>query len=204
LHYVRYVLKVDELYHNVLTHKNFDIPSKFIDKTIRYHYINSKICRLTRKYKGNIPYSCNAKSFSVDNDMYNEKIINNEYYIEIMTTVKSKRISIKLTDKYIYTGNLKVILNDNNTIQIHKPLKIESKKLTDRVNVLGIDKGYKYLLAVSNNKFYGEILNDFLSKETERLKVVNAKRNVLYALEKKYREEGNIKKADNILNNNLG
>lgn len=36
------------------------------------------------------------------------------------------------------------------------------------------------------------------------MKEVNAKRNQLYALEKKYRAEGNISKADNILNNNIG
>jgi len=60
------------------------------------------------------------------------------------------------------------------------------------------------LIATSENKFYGEKLNNFLSKETERLNQVNAKRSRLLALMKKYEKEGNTQKADNIKRFNMG
>ena len=60
------------------------------------------------------------------------------------------------------------------------------------------------MLSCSNGKEYGVELGKMLSKRTEELNDKNAKRNRLYALAKKYAEEGNDKKAQNILNNNLG
>ena len=35
-HYIRYVLKADKLYQDILTHKNIDIPKMFEDKNLKY------------------------------------------------------------------------------------------------------------------------------------------------------------------------
>ena len=88
-------------------------------------------------------------------------------------------------------------------MRINIPLEVESKENTNE-NIIGIDKGYRYLLATSNGNLYGEKLNYYLSKETERLSEKNKNRNRFFALRRKYLEEGNTKKADNILKNNLG
>ncbi len=203
LHYVRYILKDDKLYSDILTRKTNKVIDKFLDKDIRVAYIYNLIRRLTRKYKGNIPYSKNTKSFMIDSDMYSYEIEDNKLFLYLMSTIRGKRVKVQLTDKNIHTGNLRILLKGS-TIEVHRAIKTQSKQLTKVENIIGIDKGYKYLLVVSNGQFYGDKLNHYLSEETERLKEVNVKRNKLYALEKKYREEGNIVKADNILNHNLG
>ena len=113
-----------------------------------------------------------------------------------------KRVPIKLRDSNKYNKTLKIKIIDN-VLRINIPLEVESKENTNE-NIIGIDKGYRYLLATSNGNLYGEKLNYYLSKETERLSDKNANRNRFFALRRKYLEEGNTKKADNILKNNLG
>ena len=93
--------------------------------------------------------------------------------------VKGKRLSIKLRDKNRYDRTMKVKIVAEK-IQIHCPLRVKTKT-NQNENILGIDKGYKYLFATSSEKLYGENLNQYLSKETERLTKVNSNRNKLYA-----------------------
>ncbi|MBQ9000075.1 MAG: transposase, partial [Clostridium sp.] len=96
-------------------------------------------------------------------------------------------------------------INSNQSIKIHKGLSVQEKPLNEEYsNTIGIDKGYTKMLSCSNGIEYGVELGKLLSKRTEELKDKNAKRNKLYALAKKYSEEGNDKKAQNILKNNLG
>jgi len=198
-HYINYILKSNELYHRILTHKDYDIPSKFKDFNLNFKYLNNLIRRYTRKYKSKIPYSYKSTTFSVDTGLYS--YINDG--IKITCTKKGKRLPIKLTDsnKYDRTLIIKVV---ENKIEVHIPLKIKTKHHKDYDNIIGIDKGYKYLFAVSSGKFYGENLNDYLSKETERLNEINTKRNRFYALYNQHLEQGNVKKANSILQNNLG
>ncbi len=91
----------------------------------------------------------------------------------------------------------------DNRIVINCPLKIKTRK-NKSTNIIGIDKGYRYLFAVSSENFYGENLNNYLSKETERLNKVNAQRNRFWALYNQYIEQDNIEKANKIKENNLG
>nr|WP_276575975.1 RNA-guided endonuclease TnpB family protein [Oceanirhabdus seepicola] len=198
-HYINYILKSNELYHRILTHKDYDIPSKFKDIDLNFKYLNNLIRRYTRKYKGKIPYSYKLTTFSIDTGLYSYI----DDGIKITCTKKGKRLPIKLTDsnKYDRTLIIKVV---ENKIEVHIPLKIKTKYHKDYDNIIGIDKGYKYLFAVSSGKFYGENLNDYLSKETERLNEINTKRNRFYALYNQHLEHGNITKANSILQNNLG
>ena len=206
LHYIRYILKVDNLYYKVLTCKYFDIPKKFINyQDIKYNYIHNMIRRLTRKYKGNIPYVKDIKSFMIDADMYTYELNDKQLFINIMTTQRRKRIKIQLTDKNIHKGGLRIILDNNeNTLQIHKGLNTQTKPNNNQENIIGIDKGYRYLFAVSSDKFYGEGLNNILSKETERLNTKNQNRNRFWALYNQYLEQENIGKTNTIKGNNLG
>nr|WP_276575968.1 transposase [Oceanirhabdus seepicola] len=198
-HYINYILKSNELYHRILTHEEYDIPSKFKDVDLNFKYLNNLIRRYTRKYKGKIPYSYKSTTFSVDIGLYSYR----DDGINITCTKKGKRLPIKLTDskKYDRTLIIKVV---ENRIEVHIPLNIRAKYHKDYENIIGIDKGYKYLFAVSSGKFYGENLNDYLGKETERLNEINGKRNRFYALYNRHLEQGNVKKANSILQNNLG
>ena len=63
---------------------------------------------------------------------------------------------------------------------------IEEKhgKSKAQVKTIGIDKGYRCLIATSEKQFYWEKPDDFLSKGTERLNKVNAEQNRFWALKK--------------------
>ena len=198
-HYINYILKANELYHKVLINKSFEIPKVFEDKNLNYKYLNNLIKRYTRKYKGYIPYSNKNTTFSIDTGLYSYK----DGCINITCTKKGKRLPIKLTDNEVRNKTLKVKIVGNK-LEIHCPLRIKTKIHKDYTNTIGIDKGYKYLFAVSSDKFYGENLNTYLNKETERLNKINFNRNRFYAMYNKYLELGDMKKANNILHNNLG
>ncbi|GAA0082968.1 RNA-guided endonuclease TnpB family protein [Clostridium sp. CTA-6] len=198
-HYINYILKFDKYYWKVLTNQSFEIPKIFQSKELNYKYLNSLIKRYTRRYKGHISYAKIGKTFSIDTGLYSYK----DGYINITSTKKGKRLSIKLTDNNQYDRTMIVKIVDNK-IEIHCPLKIKIKRNNNPKNIIGIDKGYKYLFAVSSENFYGENLNDYLGKETERLNKVNVQRNRFWALYNQYLEQGNIKKANAIKENNLG
>ena len=198
-YYINYILSANKLYYNVLNNIEFDIPKKFEDKDLNFKYLNNLIKRYTRRYKGKIPYTNKINSFSIDTGLYRYS----DNYIYITTLSKRKRTPIKLKDSNKYSSTLKITIMDDNKIRIDIPLKVRTKENTNE-NIIGIDKGYRYLLATSNGNLYGEKLNYYLSKETERLNNKNKNRNRFYALRRKYLEEGNTKKAENILKNNLG
>ncbi|MBY6838858.1 RNA-guided endonuclease TnpB family protein [Clostridium botulinum] len=197
-HYINYIVKFNDCYHKVLNHIDFDIPKIFKNKNLNFKYLNNLIRRYTRKYKGHIPYSKIGRTFSVDAGLYSYK--NN--CINITSTKKGKRLSIKLTDNNRYDRTMIVKIIDNKIV-INCSLKIKARK-NKNSNIIGIDKGYRYLFAVSSNRVYGENLNNYLSKETERLNKINAQRNRFWALYNQYLDEGDIKKANKIKENNLG
>jgi IS605 OrfB family transposase len=197
-YYIYYILKANELYHKVLIYEDFDIPKPLKDKKMNYIYLNGLIRRYTRKYKGLIPYSNKNTTFSIDTGLYSYK----DGYINITCAKKSKRLPIKLTDDCVRNKTLKVKIIGNK-LEIHCPLKVKTKIHKDYENIIGIDKGINYLFAVSSDRLYGEKFNDYLSKETERLNEINANRNRFYALYNNHLKLGNVKKANNILENNL-
>lgn len=202
--YILYILKSDSILFSILTYRAFNVPDKLRELKINEKYIYSLIRRYIRKYKGSIPYSRSAKSFMIDADMYNYKLKDNKLYLYIQGLKRNERIEIELKDKNIHKGNLRILLKDT-AIEVHKAknIKVKSYK-TEEEKVIGIDKGYRCLIAASDNKFYGEHLNDYLSAESERLNEINTERNRHWALMKKYEKEGNIKKAENIRKFNLG
>ena len=198
-YYINYILSANKLYYNVLNNIEFDIHKKFEDKDLNFKYLNNLIKRYTRRYKGKVPYTNKINSFSIDPGLYRYS----DNCIYITTLSKRKRMPIRLKDSNKYNSTLKVTIMDNNRIRIDIPLKVKTKENTNE-NIIGIDKGYRYLLATSNGNLYGEKLNYYLSKETERLNNKNSNRNRFFALRRKYLEEGSTKKAENILKNNLG
>lgn len=202
--FILYTLKSDIMLYAILHNEEANIPVKFQAILINKQYLYSLIKRYIRKYKGKIPNSIKTASFMIDNDMYDYKLTDNKLKIYIQGLKFGQRVEIELKDKNIHKGNLRILIKGN-SIEIHKAKYIKVKeKMNAQVKTIGLDKGYRCLLATSENKFYGDKLNDFLSKETERLNRVNAERNKFWALMKKYEKEGNIKKAENIRRFNLG
>lgn len=208
-HYLRYLLKSDELLSAILTYKpivDTDKLKKLSKNIDRKPYILNLLRRYIRKYKCNIPKVNKSNVISLDSAMYKYKEVDGVLYIEVMGLRKGSRLSFKLKDRIRYSGNISLIVCEStNTIKIHKGLKIECKPLSvDNVNIVGVDKGYTKMLSCSDGKEYGVYLGKYLSERTEELNIKNAKRNKLWALAKKYKQEGNDSKANNILKNNLG
>ena len=197
-HYINYILKFDNYYFKVLTNNDFETPKLFEYKNLNYKYLNNLIKRYTRRYKGKIPYAKRGRSFSIDTGLYSYTADG----INITSTTKGKRLSIKLSDKNRYDRTM-IVKIVGEKIEIHCPLKVKTK-VNQNENILGIDKGYKYLFATSSGNLYGEHLNQYLSEETERLTKVNSNRNRLYAKYLIHLENGNDKKAKLIKENNLG
>ncbi len=202
--FILYILKADSILYSILHREGFKIPEKLKGLTIRMQYICKLVRRYIRKYKGSVPYSHKKTSFMIDRDMYEYKFIDNNLNIYIQGLNWGQRIEVKLKDRNKHKGNLRIVIKDK-SIEIHKAkyIKVKNEEKAEEKSI-GIDKGYRCLIATSENKFYGEKLNDFLSKETERLNQINAKRNRLWALMKKYEKEGNTQKADNIKRFNMG
>jgi hypothetical protein len=167
--FILYILKADSILYSILHREDFKIPEKIKKLTIREKYICKLIRRYIRKYKGSIAYSHNKTSFMIDNDMYEYKFIDNNLNIYIQGFNRGQRIEVKLKDRNKHKGNIRVIIKDN-AIELHKAkyIKVKNEERTEEKSI-GIDKGYRCLIATSEKKFYGEKLNDFLSRETERL-----------------------------------
>ena len=167
--YILYTLKSDRMLFSILTYRAFNVPDKLKEFKINEKYICNLIRRYIRKYKGSIPYSRSTKSFMIDADMYNYELKDNKLYLYIQGLKRNERIEVQLKDKNIHKGNLRILLK-NTAIEVHKAknIKVKSDKAEEE-KVIGIDKGYRCLIAASDNKFYGEHLNDYLSAESERL-----------------------------------
>lgn len=202
--FIRYILKSNSILHTILTHKNFIKPEAITNLIIREKYIYNLIRRYVRKYKGDIAFSKKKRSFMIDEPMYKYKTIDKENIIEIAGFKKSYRIDIVLRDKNIHAGNLRIVIKSDNLVVIHRLKKVNAIENDNPPKILGLDKGYTSLFAVSSHNYYGENLNNILTKETERLNLKNAKRNRIWALMKKYTDENNLDKADRIHSNNFG
>jgi IS605 OrfB family transposase len=202
--FIYYVLKSNSILQAILTHKNFKKIEKLSCLTIRERYICNLIRRYIRRYKGAIAYSKRKKSFMIDAPMYKYKVVNGENIIEITGLNRGKRIDIILRDKNVHSGNLRLVIGDDDTVVIHRHKKVAVKINNNTESILGVDKGYTDLFAASSGNFYGSRLSEFLTKETERLNYVNAKRNKIWALIEKYEKLGNEEKAERIRNNNFG
>lgn len=203
-YFIYYILKSNSILQAILTHKNFVKPEKIVNLIIREKYVYNLIRRYIRRYKGNIAFSKKKRSFMIDSPMYKYKTIDKENVIEITGLKKLHRIDVVLKDKNIHSGNLRIVIETDDSIIIHRLKQVKVCENNNPSNILGVDKGYTSLFATSSCTFYGENSSQLLTKETERLNSKNIKRNRIWALIKKYTDENNLDKADRICKNNFG
>lgn len=202
-HYIRYVLKADLIFQKILQKKPFEKTEKMEELKIREKYIHNLICRYTRRYKGAIPHSYKSRSFMIDSAMY-RYTSKSGGSIEIMGIERNKRIFVTLKDKNVHSGNLRVVLREDDTLELHRVKQIRVEESYPQSFELAVDKGYTSLFATDTDKEYGEILGEILTKETERLNDVNKKRNKIWAQIKACKEVGEFAKAERIKRNNFG
>ena len=207
--YIYTILKSNLYLYDVLTYK-------VMTSTEREKYIHNLIRRYIRKCKGKITHTNKLNIIDVDANLYSYIVMNGSFrhresgrlYKKItelkLSGCKSRdfiHIYIKSNNKF--KGNLQIIVKDK-SVEIHRAIKIRTKNNNFKENIVGIDKGYHTMITCSDGKKYGNKLGEYLTKESDRLKNINANRNRLYALMKQHIKDGEYKKAKNILVNNLG
>ena len=141
-----------------------------------------------------------------DTSSYTTKVWHGRAWVHLQGLERGRRIAIPLRGTHLPTGNLRIILQDDGQVAVHYALDEDTACCTKPcgTETIGVDKGYTEAYADSEGERHGEGLGDLLAAESDARKVKGGRRNQLRAVEKKHREAGRIKKADNIRRNNLG
>ena len=117
---------------------------------------------------------------------------------------KRKMLSILLTTKQRPKGNFKIILKDGRC-----ELRVSNKyqvvvDVPKTHEAIGLDKGYTEVFTDNTGERHGEGFGKLLTKKSDFLDEKYKNRNKLWAIMKKAKDAGDLKKANNIKANNLG
>ena len=137
---------------------------------------------------------------------YTTRVWHGRAWIYMQGIERRQRIAIPLRGSRVPTGNLRLVLQDDGQVAIHHALDEDTVCSTKPCGseTVGVDKGYTEAYTDSDGERHGKGLGDLLAEESDHVKAKGQKRNQLRALEARHREAGNVKKADNIRQNNLG
>ena len=185
----------------ILYRKHGKTKAKELIKILKTDYkSNKELHRLIRK---TIPkgYSKADNIICLDEGCYTF-----EQDILLVTGLrKRKMLSIPLTTKYRPKGNFKIILKEDNRCEFRVNFKYQTKVQIEKpYEAIGVDKGYTEVFTDSTGERHGNDFGKLLTKKSDFLKEKYKNRNKLYAIMKKAKESGNLKKANNIKKNNLG
>jgi len=174
--------------------------AKKLAKTLKTDYkTNNELHRMVRALipKG---YSKTDNIICLDEDCYTFE----QDMLLVTGLRKRKMLSIPLTTKNRPKGSFKIILKDgrcelrvNNKYQVIADISKPHK-------AIGVDKGYTEVFTDNTGERHGEGFGKLLTKKSDFLDEKYKNRNQLWAIMKKAREAGDIKKANNIKTNNLG
>ncbi len=137
---------------------------------------------------------------------YTAKVRHGRAWVYMQGMERGRRIAIPLRESIPPSGQLRILLQDDGQVEIHHAVDEEDACSTHPggSETVGVDKGYTEAYTDSDGERHGQGLGDLLAAESDARKVKGQRRNRMRDLERKHREAGNIKKADNILHNNLG
>jgi hypothetical protein len=202
-HYAFYLFKAKDLLYKMVKLKDFVLPSKFHGSETQTDKIHKYLKNRLRKHIGTKPYQKTTTSFQLDQQMYDTyRDTHGRLWLGIMGLTPRKRIRLCMTSSVEPKGTIRVVLRDK-TIEIHHTEDIQVNQ-TDGTEQVAIDKGFTHVLTSSSGKKYGEGFNTLLKTESDRLSEKNKIRNKLYALVKKHEDKGNVIKAEQLKQNNLG
>ena len=133
-------------------------------------------------------------------DNYTTFHLGGRVWIKIPGLVKGQRIAIPLDTTVAPTGTLRIILKDDDRIEVHYAIEVEAKQ--DRgERTIGIDKGYSEVLVDSDGEHHGQELGQILTERSDKLKAKYQRRAKLRALANNTR---NPRKREHIRRFNLG
>ena len=175
---------------------------KVLAKQLKADYkMNNELHRLIRKLvpKG---YSKADNIICLDENCYNF-VDNESKIIQVMGLALKKRLSIPMTTKNKPKGNFMIILKDGRC-EFRVYHKYQVTNIEKPIKAIGVDKGYTEVFTDNTGERHGEGFGKLLTKKSDFLDEKYKNRNKLFAIMKKAREAGNLKKANNIKTNNLG
>ncbi|EHQ51203.1 hypothetical protein ECTPHS_00844 [Ectothiorhodospira sp. PHS-1] len=136
----------------------------------------------------------------VRSDNYTTFHLGGRAWIKIPGLVKGARIAIPLNTTVEPTGTLRIIITDDDRVEIH--ITIEAETTQDcGTRTIGIDKGYSEVLVDSDGEHHGPELGQVLREQSDRLKAKYQRRSKLRALANNTR---NPRKRERIRHFNLG
>lgn len=176
---------------------------KVLAKQLKADYkMNNELHRLIRKLvpKG---YSKADNIICLDENCYNF-VDNESKIIQVMGLALRKRLSIPMTTKNKPRGNFIIILKDGRCeFRVSNKYQVVADVLKTH-EAIGVDKGYTEVFTDNTGERHGEGFGKLLTKKSDFLDKKYQNRNKLWAIMKKAREAGDIRKANNIKVNNLG
>ena len=176
--------------------------AKKLAKTLKTDYkSNNELHRMVRALipKG---YSKADNIICLDEDCYNF-VDDESKIIQVMGLALRKRLSIPMTTKNKPKGNFKIILKDGRC-ELRVSHKYQITNIEKPIEAIGVDKGYTEVFTDNTGERHGEGFGKLLTKKSDFLDEKYKNRNKLWAIMKKAREAGDIKKVNNIKFNNLG
>ncbi|WP_221914010.1 RNA-guided endonuclease TnpB family protein [Thiorhodospira sibirica] len=136
----------------------------------------------------------------VRSDNYTTFHLGGRVWIKIPGLVKGQRIAIPLDTHVAPTGTLRIILTDDDRIEVHYTIEVEAKQNCG-TRTLGVDKGYSEVLVDSDGDHHGQELGAILTDTSDKLKIKYQRRAKLRALANNTR---NPRKRQHIRQFNLG
>lgn len=176
--------------------------AKKLAKILKTDYkSNNELHRMVRALipKG---YSKADNIICLDENCYNF-VDNENKIIQVMGLTPLKRLSIPMTTKNRPKGNFMIILKDGRC-EFRVYHKYQITNIEKPIEAIGVDKGYTEVFTDNTGERHGEGFGKLLTKKSDFLDEKYKNRNKLFAIMKKAREAGDIKKANNIKSNNLG
>ena len=177
--------------------------AKKLTKILKTDYkSNNEIHRMVRALipKG---YSNVNNIICLDEDCYSFKD-DQTNIMQVMSLRPMKRLSIPLTTKNRPKGNFKIILKDDRCeLRVNNKYQVVAD-IPKTHEAIGVDKGYTEVFTDNTGERHGEGFGKLLTKKSDFLNEKYKNRNKLWAIMKKAKEAGDIKRANNIKINNLG
>lgn len=136
----------------------------------------------------------------VRSDNYTTFDLGGRVWIKMPGLVKGQRIAIALNTTVEPTGTLRLILKDDDRIEVHYTVDVELKQDCG-TQTLGVDKGYSEVLVDSDGEHHGQELGAILTDTSDKLKIKYQRRAKLRALANQHR---NPRKRQHIRQFNLG
>jgi len=169
------------------------LSDNFLHRQMRKHFKHGK--------------SSVANQFIVRSDKHNEEIINGQLIITIHIAKKygeDIRLATTSNGKNVDLShkNLRIIVKNGYTEIHYATNKGPGRPCGDKM--IGLDKGYTEAFTDSDGEHHRETFGAVLTEFSNKVFKTGRARNKLHSLEKKHREAGRTKKANNIKTHNLG